>query len=244
MDRRVHAAAVIALLIGLGVGLGGTFLEGADGTCDLVAHYRMDAAANGTVPDASPMGNDLHLSGASLTDGPDGGALSLRTGSAEAAEPLPLTDDAFTITFWLRPGPVTGSIIELPTGDGYPRLKIRGPGTDGRLWWSLWKHAERNTNPGTVRTRWNASRWYHVAIQHVNNTRDWRVYIDGVLDYSGDDGDVGGIRVPVWNDGLVLGEGNENPDFAAALADVRVYDRELGPAEIRRVMDGSGPCQG
>ncbi len=245
MDQtgRVMLVVGAGLLVGIGAGAllqMGVFEDdpGRTTSCDILVHYPADNLVDGSlVEDISGNGNDLDLGGASLVSGRDGLAISLQEGGARSATSAPISGGDFTLSFWFRPAPTEGNLIELVASGGYPRMKVRTLGEDGRLRWTLWENEQSSDSHTTARTSWNTSEWYHVAIVQSNNTQEWAVYIDGSPDRSGWQD----ITVPMDHEEIRIGSGNEDP-LLALIDDVRIYDRALTATEIDLVMDRPESC--
>jgi hypothetical protein len=91
------------------------------------------------------------------------------------------------------------------------------------------------------RTRVNDGRWHHVAAVRSRASGAIRIYVDGKEEAAG----TGGTQALTAPQGMAIGQLQTglNP-FRGSLADVRIYDRVLGPEEIAALHKDAGKAPG
>jgi mono/diheme cytochrome c family protein len=179
------------------------------------------------------------------SDSPVGKALSVKTGDPGLVVPrsgLP-TDDArnigegdFTIAAWIHPGKSRRQgIISLGNADrsqGWflDLMETRGASvrfqTAGR---EPGANATVTTPPGAIRDE----AWQHLAVVVRRGRNDTRIYVNGVLTARAS---TGSAQFDNTEADLQIGR-TPGGNFEGDLADVRLYCRPLGEAEIRGLVE-------
>jgi len=225
-----------------------------------LAEYRMDEATwNGTsgeVEDssgnghdgtarngASPQGSDPAISG-------DPGTCGYGTfdGNDEYVEVGTLSDmlsGTATLTFWIhttQTGNDTGWMAPGVTG-----IEEEGGADDifwgwldgsGRIGISVGNDFDADQKSSSAI---NDGTWHHVALTRDANTGDTRVYVDGVLETSGNTG-TGIIGNGFSSIGRIEDTGGTPEHFDGRLDELRIYDEVLEEESVRAVRDSTHPC--
>ena len=208
----------------------------------LFVHYTFDESSGTAAADSSGRGNNGTLNyfptnNSAWVQGRLGGALEFsRSGTNDLT--YVLTDaaltftnsDLFTYAFWARAN---------STSLNNPRFAAPLGGTH----WLLWK-------PGTGVGFWSAvpattqpeqSVWHHFAATYNRSAGTYTVYVDGLVKATGS----GGGRADPGSVQWIIGHGEslgDNVDtFRGRLDDLRIYNRNLYPGEIKALYDLAGP---
>lgn len=153
--------------------------------------------------------------------------------------PSPVNPSVYTISVWVNPARTDAAGVVTrtdPSGPGTSwshQLRIQ----DGVFHHYLWVGAERNV-PGTTKIVPNT--WYHVAIVAQNNG-PMRLYVNGQED---------GVSIStagmLWGSGDRIHVGSNSGHgmgwFQGLVDDLRIYDRELAPAQIKDTFRGTPPA--
>lgn len=231
----------------------------------LILHYSMEEAVDGVVRDLSGNNNHLKLGpGAALADGQFGKALVL-DGKGSVLVPdspsLRSIKNGLTVSLWLRfdtdairwTSFVKKDAATEATGKGggptaYRPFRGFNLGTNGSSGPTKLKEGAnflltvdgiggRDTASASM-ARVEPGRWLHLAATYNTAPRDrgLRLFINGVLV-----SDVVMIEMPTdISTETPLTIGRDLTGFVGALDEIRVYDRPLPEAEIRKIYQASG----
>ena len=141
--------------------------------------------------------------------------------------------DKFTISAWVYPTQSTGTIVSRMTleeqGDGY-NLQLQ----DGKVQLNLVKRWLDDSLRVETSQTLPVNEWHHVAATYdaTRTSQSIRIYIDGVQ--VAHTANLDGINQSMASkEPLRIGAGNNA--FHGQIDDVRVYDRDLDPSEVRLV---------
>jgi hypothetical protein len=210
---------------------------------DAVGFWPFDGDTGTTATDYSGFGDHATLHGpaafsASSVPALDVGntdALALPGGGyATAAVPAPLAATSqLTIAAWIKVAAATGTDhVNVVSIDGKASIDVN-PGASGDPL-ELDESYSRGTR-GLILYPSNPSSWHHVVF--TIGAGAMTGYVDGQPANSLP----GGLTL---NPGTVITFGDPNGGFAGAIDDVRIYDRELTPTEVRRLAFNCGDPTG
>jgi len=193
----------------------------------LVAWWRFDETSGTAVSDSSGNGNTGTMTGTfSRVPGQVGNAVSFGGTSYvknnQGAVNFPTGTSARSITAWIKlPAKVTSDAVIFGHGDGY--ISVTSKGTLG-----FW---------GIGSTRVDDGAWHHVAGVDYGKSATWSVYVDGVVDRTGNNTNLNTAAGADWRIGQWL-DGTMN--FPGIIDEVRYYNRALSTSEIQSIVTGDG----
>lgn len=197
----------------------------------LVARWPFDEST-GTVAHDVEGANDGTFSGATWTEGHDGGAISLSGAHhLEVQSDASLSLTSMTLAAWVRPSDRSSAhyIIEHASGtaDAYALYITTG----GNL---CYRWASTATTGCTATTATVAlNQWSHVAATFDKASSFARIYLNGALVYVAKV-----LTTPSPSGGpLTLGSQNDGGlGFSGRLDEVVLYDRALSAAEVNQLL--------
>ena len=229
----------------------------------LLGHWPLDEAIDGTTPDESGNGNNLTLAGSvSFVEGYYGQAASFGGDNADedsitSEVDMDLFDpiaESLTVTAWVNQGSGDSS-------NAYEFIVCKGNATSGNVGWSIW------TEGGSVLVRCNSSNtsaqrasqaltnfpvdeWVHVAMVIDRDAQQVRGYLNGSNEgWNAGGGGPSSDSLAGWGDidtdiPLVVGQRNDGNGTLLGMADdVRVYAGALAEGEIQDAMAQIGKGQ-
>lgn len=205
--------------------------------CDfgLVARWKMDDGAGGSIADAAG-GNTGLLMGPSFTTGKMNGGLSFDGVDdyvyVTNASALSLKAEA-TITAWVNKRTNTGwdEILCKGSSGNNRNYSLRMNGAE--IVWSVYDGSLYDVSSGVVIT---TNRWYHLAVSYSDDLNQVKFYVDGSLRAT--KSCAGSMNVN--SDPLMIGRAGANP-FDGLLDDLRIYNRVLTNAEVGGIMHEAPP---
>ena len=203
---------------------------------DLIAYYSFDDVNGTTVPDKSGNGHNGTVSGAELTVGKVGTAISL--GKAGDGVTVPHSEDlnfaetdSYTISFWVKPEELSAwQCVIAKNRTISPAREYMGfwfngnhfaycQGTDGSAWFDSPRYAGAENGI-----------WYNVVMVQDASQNKSMMYLNGELVVSKD-------YTKAWNGTAELFMGNQSgtgtEQFYGALDEVKILGRAMGSAEIK-----------
>lgn len=227
---------------------------------DPVAEWRMDEAVwNGTVgevADNTGNGNDgTSVNGASTTDvnpalagNPGTCGYGVFDGVDDFVDVPGLSgilNGTASLTFWINTTQVgndTGWMAPGVTG-----VELAGGADD--IFWG-WLDASGRISISVANdfaadqksaTAVNDGTWHHVALTRDAVSGDTKVYVDGILETSGNSG-TGTIGTPFTSIGRIEDTGGTPEHLDGLLDEVRVFDQILGDSDVIAIRDSTHPC--
>jgi hypothetical protein len=205
-----------------------------DATTGLVARWKLNESSGTVAHDSSPYGNNGTVYNGYWWTSVHGPCLWFDGSGSYVNVPengsLDMTN-ALTVAFWLDPNQNRGSdpriIAKLYDWD----IKLNGSTNRyPQFETSAGQFAMLNFSPGL-------QTWHHIAFTYSNGTV--KGYVDGVAVPFVQNTFTGSGTLASWKYGLYLGwdSSQQNP-FIGSLADVRIYNRALSPADIAAVFAG------
>jgi hypothetical protein len=203
----------------------------------LKGHWSFDGSdvSGATASDRSGSGSHGTLSGATITEGQVGQALSFDgvDDSVSVSNTLSAAN-GITLSAWVKPTglPMVDSTIYLlgtqSTTVGFAWLAIQNDRT------VFYNYASGTNYPyynSTLKVPLNE--WSHVVLVHDYSSQNVRIYINGVLDINV----AGGPVVSISNKTSKIGRYAATFPFQGSLDEVRIYDRVLSSGEVQSLYD-------
>jgi MSHA biogenesis protein MshQ len=225
-----------------------------DGMCEvpgppsLILHYEFNEGTGQSVADSSGNGQTATLGSSASTESTDptwvctdnGFAMEFdRTNSTRlftsSFDPPPES----TVAFWYK---IPAEVTQTQRIFGVTTAWELRVAADDRFLIDLNTSFDNDMTSSGPQT--TTDTWIHVAIRNNANTNDWAIFINGVLDNSGND--------PQTDQGsgtLSLGTRTGTSDYwTGTIDDFRIYDGELSDADIAALastppIDNCGPPQ-
>ncbi len=216
--------------------------------------YTFDEGSGTQATDASGAGHDGTITDATWTDGMHGGALDF-----DGANDYVLDDDgelyingltAFTLTSWIRADATDvdmGWVVGRDPTDGDDTFGIRYDQSGAYGGGSQVIKAGISTDGGNCQIESSSyvqtTEWQFVALTWQSGA-SMSLYLDGstadALTY--DSGAVSGAITGATK--LLVGKPPKGSDWDGLVDDVRLYNRQLSPAEIQAIFEGALPNTG
>ncbi len=219
----------------------------------MVGHWKLDETTGTVAADNSNFKHNGSLSGMSnavwTADGKFGGGLNFGTPASTGAVVVPnashvlLDQNSFTISMWVKMPGASSTIdtyllhkgtFEATTGKWYG-IQLK----NGSMFFAI----DDGITKTDVSVAVNGSNnfnlfkdtWKHIIAVRDTETKQLRIYIDGVLANSKADG----TNTIGKSDALKIGNSPENKPYNKLMDDVRLYNYALSATEIQTLYSGS-----
>lgn len=209
----------------------------------MLAHYRLD----GSGEDSTTNANHGTLSGVEATSnrlGVAGTACDFNGNDYIRVPDAPALNitGAVSIAVWLKASSVSGTTMILGKSDYLTTtdyiLRIK-PG--GGIQWEYNRYYE--TGAGVL----EADKWYHLVVTAESRELGTRrtIYVNGTsvpyTSYTGQAGQQGKVSNPFTIGAAWYWSAPGSEHFQGALDDVRIYDHELSPVEVKALFNAENP---
>ena len=208
----------------------------------LVGYWSFNEATSTQATDFS--GNKNHASfGGGAVDpawvtGKRGGGLSFDNADDKITAPNSTTLDitsAISLAFWVKPGSVSGSRSFFAKSDGIlsPQYFI-GMSADELEFCITGDQCATTTSANLA-----ANVWYHVTVTYSDSGNSVVFYVNGSA-VADDAGTAETNSISSNSDSLTIGEVYDGTPANAALDEIRIYNRALGPTEAATLYNSTG----
>lgn len=212
--------------------------DGADVTSNLIVDRSAQGnnggffgAATSSAKTIGKLGQALHFDGVSTFARVDGVADDVATGAASVAFWFKL-DSTFNTA---SPGDLVPLSVSDASSNNDLRFRFISSGgiVPGSLNWQTFMNNDAPEDTYSGITSWKAGTWYHIVGTISANGLSKKMYVDGVLEASGTPSNPRGGNVSTQAYLAELDNGNDK--FPGSLDDVRFYNRELSPQEVKQL---------
>ena len=206
----------------------------------LVGWWKFDEMDGTIAYDSSGNGNDgTFVGNPQWVPGKINGALDFDgTDDNVYAASVQLSTNAFTVALWFNSSSGLGTsstrqdLLYWQVGNGRPHVTFNRSGT-GEI--GLWPNVGGDIQgPLTTTHSWAAGTWYHIAATFDGNS--FKIYVNGNAENA--------VQSPGTHSaasGLLIGcRTNQRNYFEGKIDDVRLYDKALTEAEIKRLFEWRG----
>ncbi len=207
-----------------------------------VGYWKFDDFSGTTAVDASGMGNDGTINGATWeVRGKKGSALSF-DGSDDRVvvsnannSILPPDNGAFTISLWFNSGEIsTPSIKSIMSNETYLTSGFRfGTDNNGKL--RFWSTESGGSISLISNTTIREGSWYHAVVVYTGNSA--KMYINGVEDVE----DTLGVVVSNTNDIHIARAIGGKQYFKGKIDEVKIYNYALTPRQVAMEYNAGAP---
>jgi dienelactone hydrolase len=205
--------------------------------------YKLDEASGTVATDSAGNGFDGTVSGGTWTAGQRGGAIEFNADGniTVPATALDTVDREITIAMWVYGGdtqPVRDMLLYGVNASGERVFNVHLPWDNGWIYWDAGYDGgyDRISKAGDPLVYQGS--WHHWAFTKNADTGSMKIYLDGELWQSG----TGKTRSMAGVTSFKLGSATGGPfHYDGLLDDVRIYDRELSPAQVLELLTDDAP---
>ena len=202
----------------------------------LLAHWKLDETSGSVAVDAIGGHDGTLQNGPSWETGQIDGALNMDGGNdyVEVPDDNTLSLTSFSLSAWIRPTALSGwrLIVSKGTTATAVNYYLSTIGDEVSVGFYDGGWVEFNTTTVNLTT----NQWYHIVGTYDDVSKEGKVYVDGVLMFSGTT-----TKSPVANtNSLWIGREAAGNYWSGKLDDVRIYDASLSAVQVAELAADTG----